>query len=102
MRPMLVGGEARDGTGGDRLEVLDPATGELVDTVAAATPADVDAAVEAAQAVFAGWWATPAARRGQLLGRAAANARGHAEELAASLTRNARERTLLLERAAAC
>ena len=31
--------------------------------------------------------ATPAARRGQLLGRAAANARGHAEELAASLTR---------------
>jgi len=23
MRPMLVGGEARDGTGGDRLEVLD-------------------------------------------------------------------------------
>ena len=43
--------------------------------------------MEAAQAAFAGWWATPAARRGQLLGRAAANARGHAGELAASLTR---------------
>jgi acyl-CoA reductase-like NAD-dependent aldehyde dehydrogenase len=87
MRPMLVGGEARDGAGGDRLEVLDPATGALVDTVPAGTPADVDAAVEAAQAAFAGWWATPAARRGELLGRAAANARGHAGELAASLTR---------------
>ena len=54
MRPMLVGGEARDGAGGDRLEVLDPATSELVDTVPAGTPADVDAAVEAAQAAFAG------------------------------------------------
>ena len=84
---MLVGGQARDGAGGDRLEVLDPATGELVDTVPAGTPADVDAAVEAALAAFAGWWATPAARRGELLGRAAGHARGHAGELAASLTR---------------
>jgi succinate-semialdehyde dehydrogenase/glutarate-semialdehyde dehydrogenase len=84
---MLVDGEPYPGEGGDRLEVLDPATGEPFEEVPAGTPADADAAVRAAQAAFAGWWGTPAARRGQLLGRAAAHARGQAQELAASLTR---------------
>jgi acyl-CoA reductase-like NAD-dependent aldehyde dehydrogenase len=87
MRPMLVGGRPYQGTTHDRLEVLDPATGELVDTVPAATAADVDAAVAAAKAAFEDWWATPAARRGELLARATAAAREQAGELAASLTR---------------
>jgi acyl-CoA reductase-like NAD-dependent aldehyde dehydrogenase len=87
MRPMFVDGGPHGTQAGDRLEVLDPATGELVDTVPAGGPADVDAAVTAAHAAFAGWWDTPAARRGELLGRATANARGHVDELAASLTR---------------
>jgi acyl-CoA reductase-like NAD-dependent aldehyde dehydrogenase len=87
MRPMFVDGGPHGTQAGDLLEVLDPATGELVDTVPAGGPADVDAAVTAAHAAFAGWWDTPAARRGELLGRATANARGHVDELAASLTR---------------
>jgi acyl-CoA reductase-like NAD-dependent aldehyde dehydrogenase len=84
---MLVDGGPYRPAGADPLEVLDPATGEVVDTVPAATPADVDAAVAAAVAAFEGWWATPAARRGELLHQAAAAAREHAGELAASLTR---------------
>jgi acyl-CoA reductase-like NAD-dependent aldehyde dehydrogenase len=84
---MFVDGGPYAPPAGDRLEVRDPATGELVDTVPAAGPAEVDAAVAAAQAAFEGWWGTPAARRGELLGAAAAHARGHAGELAGLLTR---------------
>jgi acyl-CoA reductase-like NAD-dependent aldehyde dehydrogenase len=102
MRPMLVDGGPYEGTGGGRLEVLDPATGELVDTVPAGGAADVDAAVSAAAAVFQGWWATPAARRGELLHQATASARDRAGELAASLTREQgkplREARLEIER----
>jgi acyl-CoA reductase-like NAD-dependent aldehyde dehydrogenase len=102
MRPMFVDGGPFEPAGADRLEVLDPATGEVVDTVPAAGPAEVDAAVTAAAAAFEGWWATPAARRGELVGRAAEAARGHAEELAASLTREQgkplREARLEIER----
>ena len=102
MRPMLVDGGPYEGTGGGRLEVLDPATGELVDTVPAGTAADVDAAVSAAAAAFQGWWATPAARRGELLHRATASARDRAGEPAASLTREQgkplREARLEIER----
>ena len=84
---MLVGGGPFEPAGGDRLEVLDPATAEPFEEVLAATPADVDAAVTAAGDAFEGWWATPAARRGELLGQAADHAREQAGELAASLTR---------------
>jgi acyl-CoA reductase-like NAD-dependent aldehyde dehydrogenase len=87
MKAMFVDGGPYQAAAGDRLEVLDPATGELVDTVPAGGPAEVDAAVAAAAAAFEGWWATPAARRGGLLGRAAAHAAAHAEELAGLLTR---------------
>ena len=102
MRPMFVDGGPYEGTGGEPLEVLDPATGEPVDTVPAGGPADVDAAVSAAAAAFEGWWATPAARRGELLGQAADHAREQAGELAASLTREQgkplREARLEIER----
>ncbi|HZA83266.1 MAG TPA: aldehyde dehydrogenase family protein [Actinomycetes bacterium] len=84
---MFVAGGPYQRGAGDPLEVRDPATGELVDTVPAGGPAEVDAAVAAAQAAFAGWWQTPAARRGELLGRATGHASGHAGELAGLLTR---------------
>jgi acyl-CoA reductase-like NAD-dependent aldehyde dehydrogenase len=86
MRAMFVGGRPREGSAADQLEVRDPATGELVETVPAATAADVDAAVQAAQAAFPGWWETPAARRGEALHHATAHVRGHLEELTGQLT----------------
>ncbi len=49
------------------IEVSNPATGEVIDTVPAGHPADVDQAVEAARAAFGGWSATtPADRAGYL------------------------------------
>jgi acyl-CoA reductase-like NAD-dependent aldehyde dehydrogenase len=102
VKPMFVGGGPLEPAGGDRLEVLDPATAEPFEEVPAGTPAEVDAAVAAAGDAFEGWWATPAARRGELLHEATGHARDHTEELAASLTREQgkplREARLEIER----
>ena len=39
---LLIGGEWLDGSGGERIDVENPATEEVVTTVAAGTPADAD------------------------------------------------------------
>ena len=50
-----------DGTG--RVDIVNPTTEELLGWVPAGTPADVDAAVQAARVAFDGWSATPVAER---------------------------------------
>ncbi|MFC9633921.1 aldehyde dehydrogenase family protein [Streptomyces mirabilis] len=64
------------------LQVLDPATEEILATVPAATAADVDAAVVRAARAQAKWAALPPADRARLLRRFAAAVDGHLEELA--------------------
>ncbi|MFD3334247.1 aldehyde dehydrogenase family protein [Streptomyces sp. NPDC058700] len=64
------------------LQVLNPATEELVATVPAATPADVDAAVARAATAQRGWAAAAPADRARLLRRFAAVVDEHVEELA--------------------
>ncbi|MGW0119312.1 aldehyde dehydrogenase family protein [Streptomyces sp. NPDC003327] len=64
------------------LQVLNPATEELVATVPAATPADVDAAVTRAAAAQRGWAAAAPADRARLLRRFATVVDEHIEELA--------------------
>ncbi|WP_426363011.1 aldehyde dehydrogenase family protein [Streptomyces sp. E-08] len=64
------------------LQVLNPATEELVATVPAATPADVDAAVARAATAQRGWGAAAPADRARLLRRFAAVVDDHVEELA--------------------
>ena len=49
---MLVGGEAADALGGERLDILNPATGEVITTTPAGEAPDVDAAVRAARRAF--------------------------------------------------
>ncbi|MBT2403714.1 MULTISPECIES: aldehyde dehydrogenase [unclassified Streptomyces] len=66
----------------DALEVLNPATEEIVATVPAATRDDVDAAVARATAAQRGWAAAAPADRARLLRRFAAVVDGHIEELA--------------------
>ena len=87
MRGMFVDGGLREGSAAEVLEVRDPATGELVETVPAGTLEDVDGAVRAAAAAFPGWWETPAARRGELLHQAVERVRAETEQLAGLLTR---------------
>jgi 5-carboxymethyl-2-hydroxymuconic-semialdehyde dehydrogenase len=50
-------------------DTINPATGEVLATVASGGRAEVDAAVAAAKAAFPGWAATPAKERGRLLRR---------------------------------
>ncbi|HEY8590626.1 MAG TPA: NAD-dependent succinate-semialdehyde dehydrogenase [Naasia sp.] len=64
---LLIGGEWVTGSGERPIEVRDPATGEVLRTIANATAEDgiraLDAAVEAADA----WAATPPRKRGEIL-----------------------------------
>ena len=66
--PLLIGGKARAASDGGTFERRHPVSGEVVSVVAAATLADADAAVEAAQAAFPAWAALgPGERRARLL-----------------------------------
>ncbi|MET9952555.1 aldehyde dehydrogenase family protein [Streptomyces sp. NPDC006339] len=64
------------------LHVLNPATEELVATVPAATPADVDTAVVRAAEAQRSWAAAAPADRARVLRRFAATVDAHLEELA--------------------
>jgi acyl-CoA reductase-like NAD-dependent aldehyde dehydrogenase len=66
--PLLIGGKARAASDGGTFERRHPVSGAVVSVVAAATLADADAAVEAAQAAFPAWAALgPGERRAHLL-----------------------------------
>lgn len=87
---LFIDGSWESSAGGKEFETCDPATGEVLGTVAEASPQDVDRAVEAARAaLFAGEWSgmTPAARA-QLLWRVGELIDEHAEELAELETRD--------------
>jgi aminomuconate-semialdehyde/2-hydroxymuconate-6-semialdehyde dehydrogenase len=53
--------------GGDYLDKIEPATGQVIARVADSDGRDVDAAVDAAVRAFPGWAGTPAAERSRLL-----------------------------------
>ncbi len=79
---LLIGGEWRTGSG-PRLEVINPATEEVVASVPSATADEVDAAVEAARAALEGPWGRMAARdRGRLIWRLAERLLERADEVA--------------------
>ncbi|MFD7119413.1 aldehyde dehydrogenase family protein [Streptomyces sp. NPDC059922] len=66
----------------DGHQILNPATGETIATVAATTAAEVDTAVRRAAAAQRGWAATAPADRARLLRRFAVVVDEHNEELA--------------------
>lgn len=86
MAEPFVGGEYVKGLGLGRLPVVDPATGEEVDSVPVCGEPEVDAAVRSAGEALPGWQALPAARRGEILGEAARAVMGARDELAGLLT----------------
>ncbi len=67
---LYIGGEWRPAAGGRTLVVRDPATGEVVKTIADASPEDGKAALDAASDAFPAWAATPARERAEILRRA--------------------------------
>jgi succinate-semialdehyde dehydrogenase/glutarate-semialdehyde dehydrogenase len=83
---LFIGGEWRDASGGDTLEVEDPSTGEALIAVADATPEDAKAALDAACAVQAEWAAHPPRERGEILRRSFEAITARVDDLALLMT----------------
>jgi succinate-semialdehyde dehydrogenase / glutarate-semialdehyde dehydrogenase len=83
---LFIGGEWRDGTGGETLDVEDPSTGEAIASVADATPDDAKAALDAACAVQDEWAAHPPRERGEILRRSYEAMVANADDLALVMT----------------
>lgn len=79
---LLIGGHWVDGSGGARIEVTNPANGELITSVADGTPADATAAVEAASAAQVEWAQVAPRTRAEVLRACWQTLLDHADELA--------------------
>jgi len=86
MHGLLIGGRHPAGHG--RIEVTEPARGEVFAEVAAANGEDLDAAVTAARGAWPAWAAMTPVARAEILFRFADLVRAHAEELAVLEARN--------------
>lgn len=67
----FIGGQYVEDTGGAPIDVIYPATGEVIARVYSATPAIVAQAVASARGAQAAWAATTGTQRGRILRRAA-------------------------------
>ncbi len=65
--PHYIAGQRVAGDGARTSAVFDPASGAQTGELPLASPAEVDAAVQAARAAFPAWAATPPARRAKVL-----------------------------------
>jgi succinate-semialdehyde dehydrogenase/glutarate-semialdehyde dehydrogenase len=83
---MLIGGEWREAAAHEQIEVVNPATEEVVDRVPAGSPEDVELAVATAKRAFAEWSRTDVEKRAAILAKAADLIQEHAKDLAAKLT----------------
>ncbi|MGC5015286.1 aldehyde dehydrogenase family protein [Streptosporangium sp. DT93] len=82
MRHLYLNGAWRPSASNEGIDVVNPATEELLDTVPAGAPADVEAAVAAARAALPSWSRTPAAERGKILAAAAELIRERSDQIA--------------------
>ena len=83
---MWINGTYTSGSSGRVIEVHDPATEEIIETVPAANAVDVDQAVTAAQAAFPAWKRLPAGQKAELLHEVAQQLIERTDEFARLLT----------------
>jgi len=81
---LIINGERVAASDGGTFEVFDPSTGDRLATVAKATAADIDRAVDTGHAAFEGkaWAGIVPAERGRIMQRIAQALRDQTEELA--------------------
>jgi betaine-aldehyde dehydrogenase len=77
----LIGGELRDAAGGQRMDLIDPSTGEVFASAPRSGPEDVDAACQAAARAFPAWRDSTPAERSLALLRIADAIEARGEEL---------------------
>ncbi|PCE14594.1 NAD-dependent succinate-semialdehyde dehydrogenase [Microbacterium sp. SZ1] len=83
---LFIGGEWIDGETGATFDVIDPSTGDVIRTIADATPADGIRALDAAVAAQDDWAATAPRTRSEILRRAFDLVQEHKEDLALLMT----------------
>lgn len=83
---LFIGGKWRDAADGTHFDVGNPATGEVLASVANAAVADGADAVDAAQAAFPGWASLKPRERGEILREAFRLIMARAEEFARLIT----------------
>jgi malonate-semialdehyde dehydrogenase (acetylating) / methylmalonate-semialdehyde dehydrogenase len=84
--PNFIGGTWQASTSTESVDVINPATGELLARTPLSTASDVDNAVRAAAAAFPAWRRTPAGERVQYLFKIRTLIEEHLEELARLIT----------------
>ncbi|MEV1178222.1 aldehyde dehydrogenase family protein, partial [Nonomuraea sp. NPDC049784] len=85
MRQLYIGGSWTASASDESIDVVNPATEEIIDRVPAGSPDDVEAAVAAARRAFPGWAGMAASERGKLLGDAAELLKQRSEEVAKTI-----------------
>lgn len=83
---LWINGDWAAASSKETMEVIDPATEEVLDTLPVGTPEDVARAVAAARAAFPAWRETTAVERAHMLHEAAAKMREHFDDLVRQLT----------------
>ncbi len=81
----VIDGQRRAGSG-ERIEVWNPANGEVLASVPAGTAQDVDDAVRAARRAFAAWSQVPVAERAAVVQRISEGILARREEIAATIS----------------
>lgn len=84
---MIIGGKAVDAVGGAVIQVINPASGEVLDTVPAATEEDVKLAVEKAKAGQKIWAQVPVHERATIMMKFVDLVEENKEHLAQTLSR---------------
>ncbi|RVX43605.1 aldehyde dehydrogenase (NAD+) [Nonomuraea polychroma] len=85
MRQLYIGGSWTASASDEPIEVVNPATEEIIDRVPAGSPDDVESAADAARRAFPAWSQTAAAERGKLLGDAAELLKQRSHEIAKTI-----------------
>ncbi|WP_394941466.1 NAD-dependent succinate-semialdehyde dehydrogenase [Psychromicrobium sp. YIM B11713] len=83
---LLIGGHWRPAASGKTLDVLNPATGEVLLSISDAGPQDAAAALDAAAAAQEAWASTAPRERGEILRRAFEAVTARAEDFALLMT----------------
>jgi succinate-semialdehyde dehydrogenase/glutarate-semialdehyde dehydrogenase len=84
---MFIAGESTVSASNQTYDVINPATGDVVDSAPKGVEADMRAAIDAADSAFQSWAETPAEARAQLILKGVEFVKKEIGELSATLTR---------------
>src|SRR5437667_280727 len=87
MAKMFIAGESVGSNSGQTYNVINPATGEVVDSAPKGTESDAGAAIDAAHAAFQAWSETSAESRAQLILKGIEAVKKELNDLAVLLTK---------------